>query len=135
MKKIILALFIISCIKTVAQTASDSIPKASSSNIDIGVDIQSRYIWRGIQLGGNSPSAQPYIEFSTGKFAIGAWGAYNLGGLSTGNEADLYVSYSVSDAFSLTVTDYFFPIDGNLTKVMYLKQWFRLQALINFLLV
>ena len=61
MKKIILTLFIISSIKTVAQTASDSIPKVSSSSIEIGVDIQSRYIWRGIQLGGNSPSAQPYI--------------------------------------------------------------------------
>jgi len=132
MKKIILALFIISCIKTVAQTASDSIPKASSSNIDIGVDIQSRYIWRGIQLGGNSPSAQPYIEFSTGKFAIGAWGAYNLGGLSTGNEADLYVSYSVSDAFSLTVTDYFFPIDGNFQGYFPYNKGHVFEAMVSF---
>jgi hypothetical protein len=113
MKKIILALFMISSLKTVAQTASDSIPKTSSSSLDIGVDIQSRYIWRGLQLGGNSPSAQPYMEFSTGSFSIGAWGAYNLGGLSTGNEADLYISYSISETFSITITDYFFPSDGN----------------------
>ena len=40
------------------------------------------------------------------------WGAYNLGGLGTGNEADLYMSYAFSDAFSVTVTDYFFPGEG-----------------------
>ncbi len=87
-------------------------PKPSSS-LDLGLDVQSRYIWRGIQLGGNSASAQPWVEFSSGSFSIGAWGAYNLGGTGIGNEADLYVGYAFSDAFSLTVTDYFFPTEGN----------------------
>ena len=111
MKKFILTVLIMSSLNIVAQ--SNSIPKTPSSSLDLGVDIQSRYIWRGIQLGGNSTSAQPYIEFSSGGFSIGAWGAYNLGGTSIGNEADLYMSYAISDAFSLTVTDYFFPTDGN----------------------
>ena len=111
MKNFILTVFIMSSLKIVAQT--DPIPKAPSSSLDLGLDIQSRYIWRGIQLGANSLSAQPYIEFSSGKFAVGAWGAYNLGGTSIGNEADLYASYSFSDAFSVTVTDYFFPKGGN----------------------
>jgi len=84
----------------------------SKVNLDLGLDIQSRYIWRGIQLGGNSASAQPWIEFSSGGFAIGSWGAYNLGGLGEGNEADLYMSYAISDAFAVTVTDYFFPGEG-----------------------
>lgn len=132
MKKIILTLFIISSLKTVAQTASDSIPNVPSSSLDIGIDIQSRYIWRGIQLGGNSASAQPYIEFSAGSFSIGAWGAYNLGGLSTGNEADLYVSYSVSDAFSLTVTDYFFPTDGNFQGYFPYNKGHIFEAMISF---
>ena len=113
MKNFILGLLFVSSITAMAQDTTDVKPEVPSSSLDLGVDIQSRYIWRGIQLGGNSPSVQPYIEFSTGKFAIGAWGAYNLGGTGTGNEADLYVTYSISDAFSLTVTDYFFPTDGN----------------------
>ena len=101
-------------IKAMAQDTSDAVPETSSSSLDLGLDIQSRYIWRGIQLGGNSASAQPWVEFSSGGFALGAWGAYNLGGDgTTGNEADLYVSYSFSDALSLTVTDYFFPGEGS----------------------
>ncbi len=85
----------------------------SSSTLDLGMDVQSRYIWRGIQLGGNAASAQPWVEFVTGDFTLGAWGAYNLGGTGTGNEADFYVAYAFSDAFSVTVTDYFFPSEGN----------------------
>ncbi|WP_372744965.1 TorF family putative porin [Lutibacter sp.] len=85
----------------------------SGASLDLGLDVQSRYIWRGIQLGGNSASAQPYIELSAGNFSVGAWGAYNLGGLGIGNEADLYMSYAFSDAFSVTVTDYFFPGEGS----------------------
>lgn len=122
----------ISSLKTVAQTASDSIPKTSSSSLDIGVDIQSRYIWRGLQLGGNSPSAQPYIEFSTGSFSIGALGAYNLGGTGTGNEADLYISYSVSEAFSITITDYFFPSDGNAQGYFPYNKGHVFEAMISF---
>ena len=110
MKKIILALLLVTSFNTFAQ---DEQEKESKSSIDLGLDIQSRYIWRGIQLGGNSASAQPWVEFTSGKFALGAWGAYNLGGLGTGNEADFYASYSISDAFSLTVTDYFFPGEGS----------------------
>jgi len=104
----------------------------SSSSLDLGLDVQSRYIWRGIQLGGNASSAQPWVEYSTGKFAIGAWGAYNLGGLGTGNEADLYVTYSISDAFSLTVTDYFFPSDGNANGYGYYKQGHVFEGMVSF---
>lgn len=85
----------------------------SKAKLDLGLDVQSRYIWRGIQLGGNSASAQPWVELSSGGFAIGAWGAYNLGGLGEGNEADLYMSYAFSDSFSVGVTDYFFPGEGS----------------------
>ncbi len=86
---------------------------SSFAQFDLGADIQSRYIWRGLQLGGNSASIQPYIEYSTGKFAFGAWGAYNLGGTGQGNEADLYMTFSASETISITLTDYFFPADGN----------------------
>jgi len=109
MKKITLTLLIFTSINVFAQDDSES---TSKSSIDLGLDVQSRYIWRGIQLGGNSASAQPWVEFTSGNFALGAWGAYNLGGLETGNEADFYASYSFSDALSVTITDYFFPGEG-----------------------
>ncbi|NOQ25041.1 MAG: hypothetical protein GQ564_06725 [Bacteroidales bacterium] len=86
----------------------------------VGGDFVSRYIWRGVNLGGSSPSIQPYLEYGFGtddhSFSIGAWGAYSLSGTQTGQEADLYLSYTLKDMFSLTVTDYFFPdesIDRN----------------------
>jgi len=100
MKKILFATLLVFSIGSYAQ-------------LDLGVDIQSRYIWRGLQLGGNSASVQPYIEYSTGKFAFGAWGAYNLGGTGQGNEADLYMTYSPNESLSFTLTDYFFPGDNN----------------------
>jgi len=90
------------------ETATDTIQK---SNFDIGVDVQSRYIWRGIMLGGNTASIQPYVEYSTGIFAFGVWGAYAVGGDAYGQEADLYLTISPLDFLSFTVTDYFFPTD------------------------
>lgn len=79
----------------------------------VGADFVSRYIWRGVNLGGSSPSIQPYLEYGIGSddhfFAIGAWGAYSVSGIQTSQEADLYLSYTLKEMFSLTVTDYFFP--------------------------
>jgi hypothetical protein len=86
---------------------------SEESSWSVGADFVSRYIWRGVNLGGSSPSIQPYLEYGFGSedhsFAIGAWGAYSLSGTQTGQEADLYLSYTLKEMFSLTVTDYFFP--------------------------
>lgn len=86
---------------------------ADDSPWNVGADFVSRYIWRGVNLGGSSPSIQPYIEFGFGSndhsFAIGAWGAYSISGTQTGQEADLYLSYTLKEMFSLTLTDYFLP--------------------------
>jgi len=86
---------------------------SESSPWSVGADFVSRYIWRGVNLGGSSPSIQPYVEFGFGSndhaFALGAWGAYSVSGVQTGQEADLYLSYTLNEMFSLTFTDYFFP--------------------------
>jgi len=81
------------------------------SNWNLGASLQSRYIWRGINLGGNSASIQPSISYTKGIFSIGAWGAYSLGSDQLGQEADLYITISPLDFLSFTVTDYFFPSD------------------------
>jgi hypothetical protein len=83
------------------------------SRWSIGTDLVSRYIWRGLNLGGSSPSIQPYLEYAFGTedhlFTVGAWGAYSLSGTQTGQEADLYLSYTIKQLFSITLTDYFLP--------------------------
>lgn len=81
------------------------------TNLTFGADIVSRYIWRGINLGGPSSHVQPHIEYSAGNtgLALGFWGSQGIGTGSPGAEADIYISYSPFDFFTLTVNDYFFP--------------------------
>ena len=79
-----------------------------------GTDLMSRYIWRGVDLGGNSPSFQPSLSYNfetkNGNHAlkIGAWGAYTYSPTAN-QEADVFFTYTLKDMVSLTVTDYFFP--------------------------
>jgi hypothetical protein len=86
----------------------------NESPVQLGADLMSRYIWRGVNLGGNGPSIQPWIKYnltsrdSSHLLSIGAWGAYTFSQTSN-QEVDLYVTYSYKNAVSLTVTDYFFP--------------------------
>lgn len=103
----VLLLFLLSISNLFAQEE----PKESPWSI--GADFTSRYIWRGLNLGGSSPSIQPYLEFGFGSenhaFTLGAWGAYSTSGTRTGQEADLYLTYTLNQLFTFTLTDYFFP--------------------------
>jgi hypothetical protein len=107
MKKIIYTMLLMCSATLVAQEV-----KPSKASLDFGADFQSRYIWRGLQFGGSSPSIQPSIELSSGSFTIGGWAAYSTGGVNQAQEADLYISLAASDALSFTLTDYFFPTEG-----------------------
>ncbi len=84
--------------------------KAGKSHIFIGADLVSRYVWRGLQLGGFAPNIQPSFTFKTGGFEAGVWGSYSLSGNNHSQEVDLHVSQSFAkDMFTVIVTDYFFP--------------------------
>lgn len=86
----------------------------NESPIQLGADVMSRYVWRGVNLGGSSPSLQPWIKYNTyskdsvHNFTLGAWGAYTFSETSN-QEVDLYFTYTYKSVISLTVTDYFFP--------------------------
>ncbi len=99
-------------------------PGKSSAQIETsfntGVDIMSRYVWRGMNLGGSSPSIQPTLEYSAGNFTLGTWGAFSMSDGLTIQETDLYLSYTFKEMFSLTVTDYFLP-DESLDKNHYFE--------------
>ena len=86
----------------------------SASSWDTGLDIYSSYIWRGAKFGSGA-AFQPYVEFSTGDFAIGAWGSTTTDEMD-GFEMDLYASYSAGPV-SFTLTDYYFG--GDWTEYKY----------------
>lgn len=80
--------------------------------VELGADLYSRYVWRGTQYGGSSPSLQPSLSASYGNFVINAWGAYSLGGINPSQEMDLSLSYSfLNDVFTAVITDYYFPTE------------------------
>lgn len=108
----LLNLIILFLLATAGLSGQD-VSTGDESPWSVGADFMSRYIWRGVNLGGSSPSIQPYAEFAFGSddhaFAIGAWGAYSVSAGVTSQEADLYLTYTFKELFSLTLTDYFFP--------------------------
>jgi hypothetical protein len=83
-----------------------------SPDIQFGSDFMSRYIWRGLDVGGPGPSIQPTakLNLSNSKhlISIGAWGAYTFGPTAN-QEVDLFVSYTYKSMLTFMVTDYFFP--------------------------
>ena len=89
---------------------------AQEKGVSFGVDLASRYVWRGTDYG-RAPSIQPALEFSFGKLQVGAWGAFTTSQFFSNDsadylqETDLYINYDICEAFSITFTDYFFPND------------------------
>jgi len=81
------------------------------AQVDLGLDVNSRYVWRGTDFG-NSPSFQPQISYSAGNFTVGGWAAFASNGNPAGSEIDLFASYSLETGignFDLMITDYTFP--------------------------
>ena len=102
-----MAILVIASINTFSQES-----KKWPAEFQIGADLMSRYIWRGLDLGGSGPSIQPTMKLNIGNtdhlFSIGAWGAYTFGPTAN-QEVDLIASYTFKSIFTVMVTDYFFP--------------------------
>ena len=82
-----------------------SLVKAESP-VTVGVDLYSRYVWRGSDFG-NSPSIQPTLKYTAGGFSAGVWGSYST--LGTYKETDLFVSYTLPFGLTIGATDFFMP--------------------------
>jgi len=83
-----------------------------AQEMDTGVDLYSTYVYRGVAFSG--PAVQPFVEFSAGGFALGAWGSQGIDGdPASGSlgfqEMDLYTAYEFDFGFSIGLTDYYFP--------------------------
>lgn len=96
MKKVLLLLPAVS----VMELTSGVIHAQPQTDISIGGDLVSTYVWRGIYQSGFS--LQPEIGLSVGGFTVGVWGSTDLDNFK---EVDLSVGYSVR-GFSVGVTDY-----------------------------
>lgn len=109
-------------------TESEASAKEGAATLNLGADLMSRYVWRGIDFG-NSPAIQPNISFTWKGLAVGVWGSYAFGKHSiqindstvedAGNysEVDPYISYNFK-WFTLAFIDYFTvnglnPNEGN----------------------
>ena len=96
MKKVLLLLPAVS----VMELTSGVIHAQPQTDISIGGDLVSTYVWRGVYQSGFS--LQPEIGLSVGGFTVGVWGSPDLDNFK---EVDLSVGYSVR-GFSVGVTDY-----------------------------
>ncbi|MFH0893713.1 MAG: hypothetical protein V2A54_04695 [Bacteroidota bacterium] len=85
--------------------AQDKKTKEKKWSVNATADFMSRYVWRGTDFGA-SPSIQPTLSFTNGKFELGAWGAYAT--FSNYTETDLYAKYSFK-GFTVALTDYYIP--------------------------
>lgn len=96
--RILLALSLFGSHLSMAQTT-----KKQSFTFDVNLDLASRYIWRGSDIG-HGPSLQPALTLTWNNFKFGTWGAYQLNG---GGEAetDFYLSKSFG-CIDLAIWDY-----------------------------
>jgi hypothetical protein len=100
-KHLLTVFIVVFCFQFQTANAQDATP---DSPISAGLDLYSTYVWRGVAYSG--PSVQPYLEFSSGGFAIGAWGSQGIDGFQ---EMDLYTGYTFDFGLSLGITDYYYP--------------------------
>ncbi|TSA24458.1 MAG: hypothetical protein D4R67_11750 [Bacteroidetes bacterium] len=95
--------------------------KASPGKVtlNVGADLVSRYIWRGIDFG-NSAAIQPTLSVDAFGFSLGAWGSYAFSRHTlwlndtasvdySYTEIDLFLSYTYK-YFTLMLVDYYAPI-------------------------
>jgi len=71
----------------------------------IGGDLVSKYIWRGMDLGG--VSAQPYVSVAYKGLSLTAWGSIGFDS-DDDKEVDLTLAYETGNV-SLSITDYWYP--------------------------
>lgn len=77
--------------------------------VNVGADLVSGYVWRGVYQIGSGASVQPSLGLAYKGFSIGAWSSTSL--REGFKELDLSAGYSVG-GFSVGVTDYWWAGQG-----------------------
>lgn len=94
---------------------SASAVSAAEVSFDLGADVVSQYVWRGVYQGGGL-SIQPGMGLEVGGFSVGAWGSTDVVGTvsdfeNSCKELDFTVGYAVG-GFSIAVTDFYWMGQG-----------------------
>ena len=71
----------------------------------VGADIVSKYVWRGLDLGG--ASVQPSVSLAYKGLSLTAWGSVGFN-LHDDKEVDLTLAYEAGNA-SISITDIWYP--------------------------
>jgi hypothetical protein len=86
-------------------------------SFEFGMDLVSRYVWRGIDYG-NAPAFQPNASVALAGFEFGVWGSFAFGapaGAPPYTENEWYLEYATTTpAGPLTagLSDYYYPSNG-----------------------
>lgn len=78
---------------------------------DVGADIVSSYVWRGIKTA--DASIQPSLSLGYGDFSLSSWASTNITGGTNYKEVDFTAAYSKS-GFTTALTDYWWDGEGSL---------------------
>lgn len=87
--------------------------KTRNSPFGLGLDLQTKYIWRGMEMmtQKSSPVLFPSVNYSWGGLLVYAMGGYAVNGEYA--EVDLGISYTLK-GFTLGFNDYYYPtVDSN----------------------
>jgi hypothetical protein len=114
-KKVYLVILLSGLLSTIQIYAQSKI------DVDLGVDIVSSYICRGMKVAGTS--IQPSLSASVGGFSLSAWGSTDFSGNEGTKEVDFTAAYETG-GLKLAVTDYWddgegvyryfsYPAEGN----------------------
>lgn len=74
----------------------------AQTQINVGADIVSSYVWRGMYQSG--AAIQPMLACEINNFTIASWGSVDFNGQGK-KEADITAAYSIRN-FTLSITDY-----------------------------
>ena len=86
--------------------AALSLTTRAVSAQEVGTDVVSRYVWRGLDQGGGV-AIQPSFVLDLSPVSLGAWGSYDIAGGGV-SEIDLSIGFDLLGWAYITVTDYYF---------------------------
>ncbi|MBQ0074961.1 MAG: hypothetical protein KBT34_12300 [Prevotella sp.] len=80
---------------------------------NVGMDVVSRYIWRGQALG--DASVQPSASIEYKGLSLGMWSSFSFLNKDDAKEFDLTLAYT-THGFNIGITDYYFSTRGSANK-------------------
>ena len=84
-------------------------PEKEKLEVNVGADIVSGYVWRGVYQAGSGVSVQPSLGIEYKGLSVGAWGSTSLN--EGFKELDFSIGYEIK-GFSIGVTDYWWAGQG-----------------------